>query len=60
MVGANRSESEPVKSRAMVEVSAIIVTCVEGSPAGCSSIKAVESEFRVCTIVPSWAALAGV
>ena len=33
-VGAKRSESVPVRSRATVEVRAIIETCVEGRPAG--------------------------
>ena len=34
MVGAKRSDKEPVRSRAAVEVSDIIVTCVDGIPAG--------------------------
>jgi hypothetical protein len=37
-----------------VEVRAIVVTCVEGRPAGCASIMAAESELRVWTIVPSY------
>lgn len=32
--GAKRSERVPVKIRAIVDVSAIIETCVEGRPAG--------------------------
>ena len=33
-VGAKRSDMKPVRRRAMVEVRAIIVTWVEGRPAG--------------------------
>jgi hypothetical protein len=32
--GAKKSEREPVRRRAIVEVRAIVVTCVEGEPAG--------------------------
>lgn len=32
--GAKKSESEPVRRRAMVEVRAMVVTWVEGDPAG--------------------------
>ena len=32
--GAKKSEREPVSRRAMVEVNAMVVTCVEGDPAG--------------------------
>ena len=32
--GAKKSESEPVNRRAMVEVRAMVVTWVEGDPAG--------------------------
>jgi hypothetical protein len=32
--GAKKSEREPVRRRAMVEVRATVVTCVEGDPAG--------------------------
>jgi hypothetical protein len=33
-VGANKSDRDPVRRRAMVDVNAIVVTCVEGRPAG--------------------------
>lgn len=32
--GANKSERDPVRSRAIVEVNATLVTWVDGSPAG--------------------------
>jgi hypothetical protein len=32
--GAKKSERDPVSSRAIVDVSAIVVTCVAGRPAG--------------------------
>lgn len=32
--GANKSDREPVRRRAMVDVRAIVETCVEGRPAG--------------------------
>ena len=51
--GAKRSESEPVKSRAMVEVSAMVVTCVDGRPAGGAALGGFEMGVNVWTMVPS-------
>lgn len=52
--GAKKSESEPVKRRAMVEVSATVITCVDGNPAEGGALEKVASCDSVCTIVPSW------
>lgn len=32
--GAKKSDRDPVRSRAIVEVNAIVLTCVDGRPAG--------------------------
>lgn len=51
--GANMSDNEPVRRRAMVDVSAMVVTCVEGRPAGGGLPEARVAGDRVWMIVPS-------
>lgn len=52
--GANMSESEPVNSRAIVEVRAMVVTCVEGRPAGGEFPERSEGGVDVWMTVPSY------
>lgn len=52
--GAKKSDKEPVRSRAMVEVSAIVVTWVDGSPAGGGVWGGYERGVRVGMMVPSY------
>lgn len=51
--GAKRSEREPVRIRAMVEVSAIVVTWVDGRPAGGCAVGGYDAGVRVWMTVPS-------
>lgn len=51
--GAKRSEREPVRSRAMVEVSAMVVTWVDGRPAGGGELGGEDPGVRVWMMVPS-------
>lgn len=51
-VGAKRSEREPVRRRAMVEVRAMVDTCVEGRPAG-GDVLGEELGVRVWMMVPN-------
>ena len=51
--GAKRSESEPVRSRARVEVSAMVLTWVDGRPAGDEAFVIFDTGVRDWTIVPS-------
>jgi hypothetical protein len=45
---------EPVRRRAMVEVIAIMLTCVDGRPAGGGERKGYEMGVNVWMIVPNW------
>lgn len=51
--GAKKSEREPVTRRAIVEVRAMVATCVEGDPAG-GEAPAKDMGVRVGMIVPSF------
>lgn len=52
-VGAKRSDTKPVRRRANVEVKAIIVTWVEGRPAGGGMSGEVDGGVRVWRTVPT-------